>query len=212
MNKKTEQRLNKHYPAGYTLIEILMVLALSGFVSFMVLNSLLSSKNLFKETADKTQAIQQIRRSMSMICKDIQNVVRSSDTFFVGLDKQINVGNDSYPVDSLTLKLLSKKSTRDISGDNSFVIIKYYIDYDEEGSIVSLKKTIESYDNTDVKKTIIVCKSLNGINFRYRKGKIWYKKWDSRLLPDAVEITFLVDTEIVKTLPQKLQTIVSIIS
>ncbi len=213
MNKKTGKLIiNKHHSAGYTLIELLMVMALSGFVGSMILGSLVTSKNIFKDTANKTEAIQQIRHSMSMIHRDIQNVVRSSDTFFIGLDKQIDVNGDSHHVDYLSLKLLSKKSTSDISGDNSFVVVRYFADYDDENGLVFLKKTIVSYDNTDIKKTNVVCKNINGINFRYLKGKDWYDKWDSRFLPDAVEITLFIDNRTVKTLPDELQVVVNIVS
>ena len=147
-----------------------------------------------------------------MICKDIQNVARSSDTFFIGLDKQIAVNNSSRHVDSLSLKLFSKKTISDISGDNSFVTVKYFIDFDEKESSAYLKKTIEYNENTDIKKTKVVCKSISGVNFRYLKGKAWYDKWDSQRLPDAVEITLFIDTRMVKTLPEELQTIVSIVS
>ncbi len=213
MNKKTGKLIiNKHHSAGYTLIELLMVMALAGFVGSMILGSLVTSKNLFKDTANKTEAIQQIRHSMSMIYRDVQNVVRSSDTFIIGLDKRIDVNGNPHHVDFLSLKLLSKKSTSDISGDNSFVVVRYFADYDEKNGLVFLKKTIVSYDNTDIKKTNVVCKNINGINFRYLKGKVWYDKWDSRLLPDAVEITLFIDSRTVKTLPDELQVIVNIIS
>ena len=212
MIKKTGKLFNKQNSAGYTLFELLIVVALSGFVGSMILTSLISSKNVFKKTADRTEALQQARRSMSMICKDIQNVARTSSPFFVGLDKKVDFNDNLHHIDSLTLKLLSRESTNYISGDSSFVTVKYFIDYDKKENSVSLLKTIESYDNTDINKTNVVCNIINGINFRYLKGKTWYEKWDSGSMPDAVEITLFINTEIAKTLPHQLQTIVSIIS
>lgn len=195
--------INKHNSGGFTLPEMLLVMGMSSFIGILIFGSLFSSKNIYQDSVNRTEAFQQIRQSMTLLCRDIQNVARSSDAKFVG--------EDSNQRDTLTFSHFSKNIPRNISGGNSFVTIRYSVASGENESLI-LVKTVESAENPYNRRVITICKNIKGINFRYLKDNVWHENWDSSSLPDAVEISLIIDKAKIKTQDGGFKTIVSIIS
>lgn len=198
--------------SGYTLVEMLIVVALSGFVGTMIFSSLYKSKDLFKKSVSKTESLQQIRDAIGTMSRDIQNVVRSSEKAFVGLDDQSKLHDTPISVDSLSLSLFSEKTASNVSVSDSFVSVKYFVDYDKKENQLTLNKVITSIDDSQSLNSRVLCRNIRGVNFRYLKNGVWHEKWNSGGLPDAVEITIALDNNVLKSFPDKLQTIVSIVS
>lgn len=204
---------NRSVSPGFTLIEMLMVVALLGFSGYMIYGALNVSRKLYDKSLEKTESLQQLRFAINTISRDVQNVVRtSSGSSLVGIDGQFQLNKDIPKSDLLSLNLFPFDSMLDISGRNSFVTVKYFADYDAKDGLMTLKKVVSSNDNILVQRSKNLCKNIIGINFRYFKDGAWSNNWDSRNLPDAIEITVAIDTKVNKSLPKKLQTVVSIIS
>lgn len=202
---------NKTASPGFTLIELLIVMAVMGIAGAMAFNSLFTTKKLYKGNLDKTESLQQIRFTLNSISKDVQNVVRSSSASLKGTDIQIQSKTELHS-DTLSLNLFPRKTQYGISGSESFITVKYFPAYDKETGQVTLNKTVSTKNSKSPSQPKELCKNIRGINFRYLKDGVWHNKWDSVNLPDAVEITIVIDTSLHKTLPDKLQTFVSIIS
>ena len=106
--------------SGFTLIEMLIITALLGFVGYMIYGSLNISRKLYDDSLDKTEVLQQLRYTISSIGKDIQNVSRSSSVpSLTGINRVYDFKNDPYETDLISLKLLSSKSMFDHSLQNS---------------------------------------------------------------------------------------------
>ncbi len=197
---------------GFTLIEILVVVALMGIVGTMVFETLAVSKNLFNKTAEKVEGFQQVRRAMALINRDIQNVARSQNNALRGADQQTYFEGAAVNNDSLSLNLFSKRPASVDADKSSVITIKYFVNYDEKQGHTTLNRgrELNNGQNTGISKAL--CDNVKGINFRYLKNGSWHSEWKSGNLPDAVEITILIDTKQLKSSPEKLQTVVSVIS
>ncbi len=212
MNEKISSPDNRSC-SGFTLIEMLIITAILGFVGYMIYGSLNISRKLYDNSLDKTEALQQIRYSINSISKDIQNVVRtSSSTPLNGIKGDFSFDNDSFESDLLSLKLLPGKSAVDVPLQNSEITVKYFVDYDKEKKGAVLKKETILKGNPDIQKRKKLCNNIRSLKFRYLQNGVWCDEWKSKSLPDAVEITIIVETRINKSLPDKLQTVVTIIS
>ena len=213
MNKTGTKSQNRCSKTGFTIIEMMIAVALFSVVGYMVFSALYTSKNIFNKTADKADAIQQIRFAVSTISKDIQNVSRSSDGVFIGSDNYLQIDDGRIIQDDLlSLSILSKKdevlNVQHIGIDT----VKFFLEHDINNRTINLKKSIFSNNYPENKDVRTLCKDINGLNFRYLKDNKWYDKWDSESLPSAVEITIEIGSKYLSSFPAKLKTIISIFS
>ena len=197
---------------GFTLIEVLIAVALSGIVSYMVFSSLYTTKSLFNRSVSKTEAIQQVRYAMATISKDVQNVLRSSGVSFVGVDRSRKTSGDSFEDnDCIYFSAISKNPVNRCIDKDSVDTVKFRLDNGSNGDTLFLKREVFSNYLSNEKASRTLASEVKGLNFRYLKDNKWYNVWNRKSLPNAVEITIKTGNKWLKSLSNEFKTTVSIV-
>ena len=203
---------HKHGLKGFTLIEVLVAVALSGVVSYVVFSSLYTTKNLFNKSVSKTEAIQQIRYAMATISKDVQNVLRTSGVSFVGVDGTRKTdGNSLEDNDCIYFSAISKNPINRYIERDSVDTVKFRLDNGGNGDTSFLRREVFSNYLPNERAARTLATDIKGLNFRYLKDSKWYNVWNQKSLPNAVEITIKTGNKWLKSLPNEFKTTVSIV-
>ncbi len=201
-----------HGSKGFTLIETMIAVALSGIISYMVFSSLYTTKNLFNKSISKTEAIQQIRYTMATISKDVQNVLRTDGVSFVGVDRsRRSDGNSFEDNDCMYFSTISKIHINRYKDSGSVDTVKFLLDNGGTGNSSFLKREVFSDYLPHEVASRTLASEIMGLNFRYLKDNKWYNVWNRKSLPNAVEITIKTGNRWPKSLPNEFKTTVSIV-
>ena len=183
---------------GFTLLEILVSVAITAIVFVLVYGSFSSSFTVSERISDRREFFRSARLTMNKVATEIEAAYwkeEMGETVFSGSPSFI----DGYSRDSLMFTSLShyrfERDTResdlnrlvfrleeDIEEDTVFFI------HEEEFNLYSLTpNTVASYR---------LGEGFKGLKFRYYDGEEWQDNWDAshqRALPKAVEIEIILE-------------------
>ena len=184
--------------AGFTLVEVLVAVALLGIIGAMVLGSLVMTTNAVEAGRDHAAKEQAIRRILRLMAEEISLSKRNTMYPWVGK----NGTQDGQPADILGILAMSQEvSTRDVKEsepvrkESETVRVVYTRERDRlirfvRRNLYTLTDTNESLDQMEL------ADHVHAFNIRYydSENRIWIDEWPAvPKIPKAllIEVTFL---------------------
>lgn len=201
--------LKRRNDSGFTLMEVLIAIAILGIVMAIVYGSFVQTRRVIARAEGAVDELRGIRVAFIRMAWDISMAFRSDNnegTFFVGTDNY----SGGYPDDSIDFTTYAnQRRVRDVR-ESDQMEVGYYLrrgfgiitsPLEEEGQgeeeAVLMKREKKRIDTNPMYggKTYELSENIAGLNFRYLDQGAWLDSWDSRVtntIPEAVEITITV--------------------
>ncbi len=171
---------------GFTLVEILIAVAIVSLILTIIYASYASSIDTMNYTRKKMDAFSMVRLTLSRMNDEITSSFFSEDSedvMFAGEEGKIDFISSSH-----------ERIFKD-SKEYDLVEIGYFTEPEEEGKNLSLWRREDGTPDDDVleggeKENLI--EGLEGLEFKYYDGEEWRDEWDSKeesCLPQAVKVT-----------------------
>lgn len=176
--------------AGFTLVEVLVAVALLGMIGTMVFGSLVMTTRAVEAGRDHAAKEQAIRRILRLMAEEISLSKRNSMYPWVGA----NGTQDGQPADTLAFLAMSQDVSSSAVKESETVRVVYTRERDRlirfvRRNLYTLTDTNESLDQMELADRV------QAFNIRYYddQNRIWMDEWLSvQKLPKAllIEVTF----------------------
>lgn len=176
--------------AGFTLVEVLVAVALLGMIGAMVFGSLVTSTNTVEAGREHAAKEQAIRRILRLMAEEISLSKRNTMYPWVGT----NGTQDGQPADILAILAMSQELSTSAAKESETVRVVYTRERDRlirfvRRNLYTLTDTNESLDQMEL------ADHVQAFNIRYydAQNRIWLDEWPAvPKIPKAllVEVTF----------------------
>lgn len=182
--------------SGFTLMEVLIAIAILGIVMAIVYGSFVQTKRVIGMTEVAVDELRGVRTAFKRITLDLSMafiVQNSENTIFIGTDDYYGgYSNDSVDFTSFANRMRNKDAR-----ESDQMEAGYYIERSYDGDSVLMKREKRRIDSNPTYggKIYEISEEVLGLNFRYLEQGAWLDSWDSRVskrLPEAVEITITI--------------------
>ena len=175
-----------HLQAGFTLVEILIAVAIVSLILTIIYGSYASSIDTMNYTREKMEAFSIIRLTLSRMNEEL------TSSFFSEDNKDVMFSGEEG-----SLSFISSSQERIFKDSKEYELseIGYFTEAAEEGESLCLWRREDRTPDDDVleggeKEKLM--EGLKGIEFKYYDGEEWRDAWDSKeesCLPQAVKVT-----------------------
>src|SRR5574337_1399288 len=176
--------------AGFTLVEVLIAVALLGLVGVMVFGSLVMTANAVESGREQAAKEQAIRRILRLMAEEISLSKRNTMYPWVGT----NGTQDGQPADILAILVMSQELSTSAAKESETVRVVYTRERDRlirfvRRNLYTLTDTNESLDQMEL------ADHVQAFNIRYydAQNRIWLDEWPAvpKILKALlVEVTF----------------------
>ncbi|MDF0651180.1 MAG: hypothetical protein CV081_00250 [Nitrospira sp. LK265] len=176
--------------AGFTLVEVLVAVALLGMIGAMVFGSLVTSTSTVEAGREHAAKEQAIRRILRLMAEEISLSKRNTIYPWVGT----NGTQDGQPADILAILAMSQELSTSAAKESETVRVVYTRERDRlirfvRRNLYTLTDTNESLDQMEL------ADHVQAFNIRYydAQNRIWLDEWPAvPKIPKAllVEVTF----------------------
>ncbi len=175
---------------GFTLVEVLVAVALLGMIGAMVFGSLVLTTNAVEAGRDHAAKEQTIRRMLRLMAEEISLSKRTTMYPWVG----VNGTQDGHPADILAFLAMSQELITPTAKESETVRVVYTRERDRlirfvRRNLYTLTDTNESLDQMELADRV------QAFNVRYYddQNRIWIDEWPAvPKMPKAllIEVTF----------------------
>jgi|GEM_PF-1571605 len=197
-------RLTPHVTSGFTLLEVLLSLAILAVLFTLVYGSFNATYRASEQLEKEADSYRLARLGFYHLAKDLSMIYQtkpaagasvSSGTpaknafVFKGEDRTRTIEGTDYPDDTIRFTTVSHGRTLKDAPESDWAVVFYYL---EEGLLIHEEALLnERVIRNEIGENVL------GINFRYldRASQNWVDQWDSDIkkeLPVAVEIDLIV--------------------
>jgi general secretion pathway protein J len=186
---------------GFTLIEILIAIAILGVIMTIVYGSFIQTRKVMGAAEASVEGYREIRAAFRLMTSDISMAFLSPQqketTLFVGTDESAG----GTPADNLDFTAYSHHRRDPEAKESDQTEIGYFLrkGLEEESALMRREKKRIDASPLSGGKVYEVSSNILGLDLRYRDSEgAWSDSWDSRAtegtprLPSAVEITLIV--------------------
>jgi general secretion pathway protein J len=176
--------------AGFTLVEVLVAVALLGMIGAMVFGSLVMTTNAVEAGREHAAKEQAIRRILRLMAEEISLSKRNTMYPWVGT----NGTQDGQPADILAFLAMSQELSTSAAKESETVRVVYTRERDRlirfvRRNLYTLTDTNESLDQMELADRV------QAFNIRYYddQNRIWIDEWPAvPKIPKAllIEVTF----------------------
>ncbi len=188
MSSPAVSRSKSH--AGFTLVEILVAVALLGVIGAMVFGSLVMTMNAVDAGREHAAKEQAIRRILRLMAEEISLSKRNTMYPWVGTNATL----DGQPADILAFLAMSQELSTSAAKESETVRVVYTRERDRlirfvRRNLYTLTDTNETLDQMELADRV------QAFNIRYYddQNRIWIDEWPATSkLPKAllIEVTF----------------------
>ena len=179
---------------GFTLLEILMTLAILAVLATLVYSSFDASVRAMEQVDREVEPYRQVRTILSRMSEEISMAYWTDrntrpDPVFVGRDGVM----EGQPWDSLRFTSLSHFRYLEDEAASDLTLLEYELAASPEGQTVLLHRSSPNLYRflEDSDERFILGEGISGLNLRYFDGREWVNLWeaaDRKGLPEGVEI------------------------
>ncbi len=196
-----------HASAGFTLIELMIAVAILGLIMVMLAGSF-HAVAMGKTQGENHLAIDQQSRSliweMSNEIRGTVYTIPSSPVVVAGVGRMEN----NNPLDTLTISTLDPGHRRTIEdfGDADTVSYTTAPNPDRRGWFLLYRTqantllTLDTGSNKSA-RPVLLADNLLSLHFRYFDGNNWVESWDSESLPPGRQLPQAISIELVLAQP-----------
>jgi len=165
--------------AGFTLVEVLVALALLATIGTMVFGSLVTTTHLVEAGREQATREQTVRRTLRLM----------ADEF--ALSRRINGTQEGHPADTVAFLTMSDGVSRSTAKESDMIRVVYAREGDR---LVRFTRT-NLYGLTDESlDEVELVNQVKAFNLRYfdGQGQVWTDEWLASKMPKSllIEITF----------------------
>ena len=188
---------------GFTLLELIIVMALMTILWGIAYAMFYQSKNVFSLSVNKLQMCQDARIAMDGISRDLKGAMLKDKTdFFRSFTKAETTGLSPTPKDDSSI--LTFLSLTPNGSSTPVTLVTYYLSDADEllraeyNNTMYIYGTVSSF-NPSLSTFYKLAANMAYFNLAYGTGSAWLSSWDSTSgtatisrLPDAVKVTLQV--------------------
>jgi general secretion pathway protein J len=173
--------------AGFTLVEVLVALALLATIGTMVFGSLVTTTRLVEAGREQATREQTVRRTLRLMADEF-SLSRRIDAFpWVGM----NGTQEGQPADTVAFLTMSDGLSRSTAKESDMIRVVYAREADR---LVRFTRT-NLYGLTDESlDEVELANQVKAFNLRYfdGQGQVWTDEWLANKMPKSllIEITF----------------------
>ena len=181
---------------GFTLVEIIIVMSLVGFLFFTMFGTYASIQKLIRDQSNAAKKNNQALHVIAMITNDLSNLYFEQwniNSSFVGSDSVISGGAE---IDTLSFTSKSEYANASTMQTKAFSI-KYFGQHDDNTNKTYLFRQEDPFTksaNSNEGVPIPVLDNITNLQFRYsRNGRDWRNEWNSKTFhraPNFIEVRF----------------------
>ena len=176
---------------GFTLVEIIIVMSLIGFLFFIMFGAYFRIQDLIYNQSISSQEGDQAIYVYQMLSNDLNNLsyeTWNEKSYFKGEKDILNTGGRADKIYFISKSLYSNSSTMQTK---SFAV-SYFSKYDDTTQKNHLFRRENPFPDPEKMNSGIPVPVLNNITelkFRYsRNGQIWLDEWDSKISKEAPRV------------------------
>lgn len=195
-------RCQSSYGSGFTLIELMVAIAILGLIMVMLAGSFHAIAGGKIQAENRIAAEQQARTILWQLSNEIRGTVATpnqpSHVLVIGRGQMEN----NVPLDSLSISTLDPGHRRTLEGFGPEDLVTYTTasSANHRGWFMLMRNQSSSLAmNSEVpNSSVIIADNLLSLHFRYFDGNIWTESWNSpalppgRQLPQAISIDLAV--------------------
>lgn len=181
--------------AGFTLVEVLLSLALLGIIVSIIYTSLVRSVQVKETVEGRLETYQVARALLDRMTRELQAATLppyNKQAAFVGIEGDL----DGQPWDALHFVSLDPADQQGSGVDQAEIGYAPQFDRREERRVLLRREDVHIDDNPlEGGMAVEVAERVESLRVRHFDGREWQRAWDSRTtktLPTAVEITLVL--------------------
>jgi len=172
---------------GFTLVEVLVAIALLATIGAMVFGSLIATTRVVDAGRERSAREQTVRRILRVMADEISLSKRVNEFPWIG----VNATQEGQPADTVAFLTMSDGLGGSTVKESDMIRVVYAREGDRLIRFVRRNLyglTDESLDQTEL------ANQVKGFNLRYfdGQGRVWTNEWLANKLPKAlvIEVTF----------------------
>ena len=195
-----------HAPGGFTLIELMLAVAVLG----LILSMLASSFSAVAHSKVHAEGRLEVDREGRAVLWQLSREIRSSVQTPIALSNVIMIGTghvgNNGPIDTITLSTLDAGHRRALTGFGTENIVNYnVVNNPEHPGWYLLERSQQSglmlADRAST-APVVLADNLLSLHLRYYDGQRWTETWDSTSLQHGHQLPVAVDLDIQMAAPK----------
>lgn len=164
---------------GFTLIEVLVALAIFSIILTVLYSSLFVSSRALKGSDTALLALHELRAAMDRIQREVEAALpeKEDEYQFIVRDR------DLFGTQTSQLEL-----TTHLSASRGPSAVSYYVEQMED-RLVLFKRSAPAYEGLDRAREAEMLDEINSFTVEASDGGMWLKTWQGKRLPDELRIT-----------------------
>jgi general secretion pathway protein J len=206
-------RRSKTANAGFTLIEIMLALALMAFVTSLVWGTFAQTQKIKKRIETAQDRTHTVRVALMRMTREIEMAFLSDSEVGGAQDRRTMFSGSAHnDFDELRFSWFGHQRMRADAPEGDTALVSYFTLPDPEDPMAMnlMRKETKRLESKDLKlipgETYLLCPAISRIKFAYYdfKQKDWREEWDTtkadglQYLPTQVRISLTVFNELGK--------------
>jgi len=192
---------------GFTLIEIMLALALMGFVSSLVWGTFAQTEKIKKRIETAQDRTHTVRVALMRMTREIEMAFMSNSEVIGAQERRTMFSGSSHnDFDELRFSWFGHQRLRADAPEGDTALVSYFTLPDPDDSMATnlMRKETKRLESKDLKlipgETYLLCPAISRLKFAYYdfKQKDWREEWDTtkadglQYLPTQVRIALTV--------------------
>jgi prepilin-type N-terminal cleavage/methylation domain-containing protein len=198
-------RLHRIDERGFTLIELMLAIAVLG----LILSMLASSFNIVTKSKVHAEGRLEVDREGRAVLWQMSKEIRGAVQTMLALSHVVMIGNgragNNGPIDTITFSTLDPGHRRAITASGPETILNYnVVSNPEHRGWYLLQRSQQSGLLVRPRPglpSLVLADNLLSLHFRYFDGNRWTETWDSTMLPRGRQIPAAVSIQIEMAAP-----------
>jgi general secretion pathway protein J len=206
----TRRRCASPQSGGFTLIEVMLAMAIMTFVTALLWGTFSGMAKVKKRTEDAQERTHTIRVALMRITREIEMAFLSTNDRAGSDEKRtMFVGSSHADLDELRFSWFGHQRLRADRPEGDTSVVSYFSEPDPENRMITnlMRRETRRLENKDPLKipgeTYVLCPAVNTVRFSYYdfKKKEWTQEWNTsgadglQYLPTQVRIALTVNDE-----------------
>lgn len=186
-------RLERFRLTGFTLIEMLVALAILSIIGVVGIGALRGFSHSLRITRVNEDELRNLRWFFEMLDVELSSSVLYRNSEFTMFEsKREDMGG--IEVSNLRFSFIMPQRYLELGQRGEIVVVEYRVkqEPDGKGLVLTKKAIFNPYSpESSQLETYVLLSNIEGFELRFRDGGKWVKDWDSRSkqdVPDAVEL------------------------